>query len=112
MSKLNFPFSFDGHGVNDANGQRLLTISIEKYPNGRERDPRADVLGKLGAGAPNLLRALVEAEKSLRKAIEKDPNAGQGGMNSELYPAWAFANRVLDEVDVDVEAFQSPEDEN
>lgn len=79
-----FPFSFDGHGVNDADGRRLLTVSVEKYPDGQTRNPQADILGRLGANSPNMLRALVEAEKHLRSLIETDPNTSIGGMKARI----------------------------
>lgn len=95
-----FPFSFDGHGVNDADGRRVLTVSVEKYTDGTKRNDQADILGRLGENSPNMVRALLAAEKHLTDLIAKDPKAGAGGLKSEHYAVWAFVNTVLEETNV------------
>lgn len=97
---FNYPFSFDGCGVNDSLGQRLLTVSVDRYPDGRTRNPQADALGALAKGSISMLRALTEAEKSMREAIAGDPDAGKAGMKSPLYAAWSLAKRTLDGIGV------------
>jgi hypothetical protein len=61
-----YPFRFDGHGINDANGQRVAKVSSCEpyvYPDGRpERNKEFDELSKLFAKAPEMrdtLKALL-----------------------------------------------------
>jgi hypothetical protein len=56
------PFSFDGHGVNDADGQRICKVtSCEPYVYDTglpQRNPEFDTLSNLFAAAPELLKRL------------------------------------------------------
>jgi len=59
------PYRFDGHGINDANGQRIAKMSecgtIPQYIQGVvriTRNPEFDRVGYLLAAAPELLEAL------------------------------------------------------
>jgi hypothetical protein len=53
------PFGFDGHGINDANGQRIAKVSSCDpyiYPHGQPvRNAEFDRLSNLFAAAPELL---------------------------------------------------------
>lgn len=55
-------WSFDGHGINDEQGNRIAKVSCcEPYQstdNGRERNKEFDKMSKLIAAAPELLEAL------------------------------------------------------
>ncbi len=106
-----FPFSFDGHGVNDANGKRLLNVAVEKYTDGKFRNDQADILGRLGANAPNMVRALSQTKDHLAELIRKDPNAGTGGIKSEHYALYALVSAVLDDTDVNVDHAPASVDE-
>ena len=63
------PYRFDGHGINDANGQRIAKMSecgtIPQYIQGVvriTRNPEFDRVGYLLAAAPELLEALKALE--------------------------------------------------
>lgn len=59
------PFHTDGHGINDANGQRICKVSsCEPYTYENDlpkRNPEFDELSSLFAAAPELLYALKRA---------------------------------------------------
>jgi hypothetical protein len=65
MKTTHTPFNYDGHGINDATGQRLFTGQRKHADNGGgyvlENDERAAV-GKLLAAAPELLAALEDPQ--------------------------------------------------
>ena len=57
---------FDGHGMNDEQGQRILTFSdsMKWDENGRRR-PECEQIAALIEAAPDLLKALVDCEARL-----------------------------------------------
>lgn len=60
--KTPMPFSFDGHGINDAEGQRICKVSsCDPYIHigvGVKRNPEFDGLSNLFAAAPEMFEAL------------------------------------------------------
>jgi hypothetical protein len=60
-------WSFDGHGINDKDGKRVVSFS-----EGYRMTGRADKLGHQVAQAPEMLKAIKLALKTIR-----DPNAGE-----------------------------------
>lgn len=54
-------WSFDGHGINDENGERIATMAQPAcLGNGRTRNAQRDADGALIAAAPDLLAAARE----------------------------------------------------
>jgi hypothetical protein len=70
------PFRFDGHGINDANGQRICKVSCCEpyiYPNGTPvRNPEFDALSNLFAAAPEMLEVLEAVAARWDKYDEQD----------------------------------------
>ncbi len=66
--------TYDGHGLNNANGDRVITWQRKNADNGGgyvlERDER-EVLGPILAAAPELLKALRDAYEILLSRGEK-----------------------------------------
>ncbi len=67
------PYNFDGHGINDANGQRLAKMSecgtIPKYlEDSRTPNPEFERVGNMLAASPKLLTML----KLFKKTDELD----------------------------------------
>lgn len=52
------PFRFDGFGVNDANGKRLVKVRPERWTDRQEVDAETKRLSLLFAAAPELEQAL------------------------------------------------------
>jgi hypothetical protein len=67
-----FPFRFDGHGVNDANGQRIAKVEScgpYTYDSGSPvRNAEFDYLSNLFKAAPLLYDVLVEHMEALHEA--------------------------------------------
>jgi len=66
MNQIKPPYSFDGHGINDAEGQRIAKMSecgvVEKYiqsgAEGMILNPEFEQIGNLLAAAPDMLTIL------------------------------------------------------
>lgn len=75
------PFSFDGHGINDAQGQRVCKVSSCQpyiYDTGKpERNREFDNLSNLFAASPVLYEALLTAEDELQEV--HDLHVWEGG---------------------------------
>lgn len=65
------PLHFDGHGVNDANGERIFKLSTKQWrEDGKGLEPEFIQLSNLLASAPELLEILKTVTDSLYEAIE------------------------------------------
>lgn len=68
------PFSFDGHGINDAQGQRIAKVSSCEpytYETGQpQRNAEFDQLSNLFATAPELLKELEYTAQVLTEACD------------------------------------------
>jgi hypothetical protein len=51
------PFRFDGHGINDADGQRIAKVSVQSCAGGR-KNPEFERLSLLLAAAQDMFEAL------------------------------------------------------
>lgn len=74
------PFRFDGHGINDAMGQRICKVSSCEpyiYPEGiPQRNAEFDTLSNMFAAAPEMLaslRQLVHLLSTMQMGYENDP---------------------------------------
>lgn len=65
MDALVTPFHFDGHGVNDATGQRIAKVSVGE--TWQDREP----VGKLLSAAPELRDLLAAAVARVKLANEE-----------------------------------------
>jgi hypothetical protein len=78
-----YPFRFDGHGINDAEGQRIFKVqSIEPYDyeSGRPvRNPEYDRLSNMLKAAPQLLEAC-------KAIVEFWDEAEADGLATPLHP--------------------------
>lgn len=83
------PFRFDGHGINDAEGQRICKVtSCDPYiypDGGPKRNEEFDRLSNLFAGAPELLRVL--------EAIDRF--WGDGICSAPVYPGAYLAEEDI-----------------
>jgi hypothetical protein len=69
------PFRFDGHGVNDREGQRLAKLATEPYlfDTGKPvRNPEHDQLGRLFAESPQMFAFLKDVDSVLKEMGFKD----------------------------------------
>jgi hypothetical protein len=87
--KTPVPFRFDGHGINDAEGQRIAKVSSCEpyvYPAGQpQRNSEFDELSNLFASAPELLAALKDAKKELEQMHAHYCKGCKGGCPTLAY---------------------------
>jgi len=76
------PFRFDGHGINDGDGQRICKVECcptfietddhEKHPSGMMLNPEFLELSKTFAAAPSLLEVAKQIDNCIPQKIDDD----------------------------------------
>jgi hypothetical protein len=76
LKKYPAPWHFDGHGVNDSNGERILKAQVSgPYADDNKRLAEYDEISTLAAAAPEMLevmRTLAGAVNLSKLNIRKD----------------------------------------
>ena len=92
------PFHFDGHGVNDANGERIAKLSeCGTIPShfGNSRNPEFYRVGGLLAAAPELLEALQECYDLLDNSDVRYFISNTMGNQTPLHKALNAARAII-----------------
>ena len=88
---------FDGHGVNDAEGQRIAKVSGDPYIytwDGPRRNEEYDRLSNLIAAAPEMLEALETCVAIEQESTEWLRKSSFGALNEVKDSQWLVRAKV------------------
>jgi hypothetical protein len=102
MLKTPTPFRFDGHGINDAEGQRVCKVSSCEpyvYPDGRpNRNEEFDELSKMFALAPEYRTFINEVASLFMEEVDYDRDINGADAVDALVPLIKKARRLVEKV--------------